>query len=140
MTPSFGDCESVVDYPLITVEEKRSKLTFRNPSRSKVRKIRVDDCVITEGLRCDWLLINHRSVEHFVELKGSDVRHAIQQIEVTIKKIGAKEVERRHAYIISTQVAPAFRTEVQTRKLQFKKEYNATLTIKNLTHEVDIEG
>lgn len=133
---SFGNCEHIDDRPLIIVKENRCKITFRNPSRLQIRRIHIDGCVITEGLRCDYLLINRDAVEHYTELKGSDVRHALQQIEATIRAVGVNSNQRK-AFIISTR-CPLMTTEIQQKQKYFKKNYNATLVIKNFAHEVDI--
>ena len=132
----FGQCEISVDTPLIPIKEKRCCLTFRNPKRLQIRRVRVDGCVITDGPRCDYLLINGDSVEHYVELKGSDVRHALVQLEATIKKIGNNCLERR-AYIASTQ-CPMLTTEIQQKKKYFRQHLRASLTIIKRKHEVDV--
>ncbi|OHB78858.1 MAG: hypothetical protein A2Z25_23750 [Planctomycetes bacterium RBG_16_55_9] len=127
---SFADCESLVTDPLIVLQEKRSKITFNNPRRSTVRRVVVDGCVITKGPRCDYLLINDSSVEHFVELKGSDVRHALAQLESSIRQVSADVREgQKKAFVISTR-CPLASTEVQAQQFYFRKKYKTTLIIR----------
>ena len=133
---SFGECEKIVRHPLIIVEEKRAKLIFRNSNRSRVRHIRIDDCVITVGPRCDYLLINQQGIEHYVELKGSDVRRAFQQIEETIKQVGVN-TQQRKAFIISTS-CPMHGTEIQQKQKDFKKKYHTKLILMHTNDETDI--
>ena len=59
---SFGDCESLVQIPRISLRENRSKIVFRNPRCQEVRKVQIDDCVIKKGRRCDYLLINEEDI------------------------------------------------------------------------------
>jgi hypothetical protein len=135
---SFGDCESLVTHPLIVLKEKKSRITFLNPRRNTVRRVVIDDCVITEGLRCDYLLINDSSVEHFVELKGSDVRHALAQLERTIKHVSVDVSQgKKKAFILSTR-CPLASPEVQAYQLAFSKKYKAALVIGSSGYECEI--
>ena len=135
---NFGDCESIDRRPLIPLKEKRSRITFRNPRRAPVRHIVIDNCVITKGPRCDYLLINESSVEHFVELKGSDICHALVQLEGSIKQISDDVREgQKKAFVISTK-CPLASTEVQAQQLYFRKKYKATLIIRESGYEYSI--
>jgi len=47
----------------------------------------VDNCLITSGCRCDFLLVNSEEKRaYFIELKGRDLVHAIEQIDATINQ------------------------------------------------------
>lgn len=110
--------------------ESKSKMCFANPNRRKVKKIIVDNCLITEGKRCDFLLIDHNNVEHFVELKGKQVEYACTQIIETIKKISQDIDAFKYSFIISS-ACPLTTTEVQVFKSIFRKKYNSVLHVKN---------
>ena len=115
----------------IKFEENQRKIIFQNPSRLVYQKVDVDGCTITgKAIRCDKLLLSsdeHR--EYYVELKGTDVKHAISQIEGTIKKLGEFD-DCRRAYIISTNVAPAFTTYIQMKAKSFKDKFKALLIVR----------
>ena len=115
----------------IKFEENNRKIIFQNPSRLVYQKVAVDGCTIKgDSIRCDKLLLS--SDEHqecYVELKGTDVKHAIYQIEETIKKLGEFD-DCRRAYIISTNVAPAFTTFIQKKSKLFKEQYKAQLIVR----------
>lgn len=64
-----------------------------------------------------------------MELKGVDVMHAIEQLEATIVRLGEFD-DNRHAYVICTNVAPAFTTLIQKKQALFKKKYKSELVIK----------
>ena len=135
---SFGDCETLVSHRSIVLREKRSCITFHNLRCAPVRRIVIDNCVITQGPRCDYLLINNSSVEYFVELKGSDVRHALVQLEKSIKQVSADvRTGEKKAFVISTR-CPLASTEVQTQQLHFRKKYKATLTIRSSGYKCNI--
>ena len=134
----FGKCESTVRNKRITLKEKRSTIIFVNEKRLAIRKVTVDGCVIRDGLRCDYLLIGNDAHEHYIELKGSDVKHAIKQIVATIKQIScAAKAHPKSCYISSTR-CPLTGTDIQSEKLRFKKTYNARLVIKNGSYEANI--
>ena len=95
------------------------------------QKVDVDGCTITgKAIRCDKLLLSSdEHQEYYVELKGTDVKHAISQIEETIKKLGEFD-DCRRAYIISTNVAPAFTTYIQMKAKSFKDKFKALLIVR----------
>ncbi|MCT7971024.1 hypothetical protein [Laspinema olomoucense] len=94
----YPDCTSCSDRKIITAQENGRKYIFNNFSQRRVCKVRVDDCVITsqEQCKCDYLFIvcNPEQVEeeklqsleqlYFVELKGKDLIHAVEQLTQTI--------------------------------------------------------
>ena len=100
----------------IKFEENKRKIIFLNPSNHRYKKVKVDGCAIKTGQKCDDLLISQdEHEEHFVELKGVDIMHAIDQLEQTILKIGEVD-DNRHSYIICTNVAPAYTTTIQKKQ------------------------
>ena len=55
-----------------------------NSSAYEVTHYKVDGVVITEGKKCDYLLLNEdKCAAYFIELKGQDLSWAAQQIEAT---------------------------------------------------------
>lgn len=117
--------------------ESKSKMCFSNPNRRMVKKIHVDNCLIKEGKRCDFLLIDHNEVEHFVELKGKQVEYACSQIIESIKKISKDINALKYSFIVSS-ACPLTTTEVQVFKAKFKKKYNSVLQVKNVLCEHSI--
>ena len=69
--------------------EKRSKYTLSLEPTMEGWRYPVDGYLITEGDKCDALILvkdgDGGFAEVFVELKGSDVGHAITQLEETLK-------------------------------------------------------
>ncbi len=122
----------------IKFEENKRKVIFWNPERKPYQKVLVDACTIKDGIRCDGLLLSgDEHEERYIELKGTDVMHAIDQLEATIVRLGEFE-GNRHSYVISTNVAPACTTKIQNRKFRFKKEYNSDLVVREKRHDVDL--
>lgn len=135
-------CETVRKDPSIVVSDpgsrnNRSKFRLLNPKRVFIKIIRVDDCAIKEGIRCDYLLVLPSRQEIYIELKGSDVRHAVDQIARSIDLLTCTDKSQRKLCFIATTRCPLSSAQIQNLKKKFKKEYNATLTIKNglISHE-----
>ena len=113
----------------IMFEENKRKIIFLNSQRLPYERVDVDGCTINDGVRCDKLLLSaDEREERYVELKGTDVMHAIDQLEETIKRLG-EYTDNRHAYVISTNVAPAINTKRQAKIKYFKERYCAELKI-----------
>lgn len=122
----------------IKFEENKRKIIFLNPKRMDYKKVQVDECAITDKvtMRCDNLLVSaDEHEERYVELKGTEVLHAIDQLEATILRLGEFD-DNRHAYVISTNVAPAYTTKIQQKALLFKKKYNSELLVREKQLEV----
>lgn len=135
---NFGKCRQIVTHQRIVFEENRSKITFLNPSKQKVQKVKVDGCLPIDGIKCDFLLISEKKVEYFVELKGSDVDHAANQLCATIENISAApKTQPKHSFVISTR-CPLTSPQIQVLQKKFKREYNSTFRIKNLQSEQDL--
>lgn len=74
----------------IVSKEKRSSHTAVNEKRQLVRQYLIDGDVIEDKhvIKCDYLVLNdEKKAAYFIELKGSKVVHAIEQIEETAKRL-----------------------------------------------------
>ena len=138
MQDDFGRCEKRIRDKRIVLEEKRSSITFVNNCRKRVRRIEVDDCVITEGKRCDYLLVTPEKTEYYVELKGKNVGHGVKQIEATINKLSADKRQRpKLAFVIATRY-PLAGTDIQKHQERFKNIYSAKLLFPRPNSEIEL--
>jgi hypothetical protein len=135
--PQMGKCERVLTHPRIVLKEHQSCFVVVNPQRKAVRCVTVDGCMNIDGPRCDHLVIDPTNVEHFVELKGTDVRHAVCQLESSIRQLAVNLGDKRHAYVISTR-SPLMSPKIQQLQLRFRKALNSTLTIKSMFFELKV--
>lgn len=121
---------------VIVFDENRRRIEFQNPSQKTVRKIALDDESLPEdfGLRCDGILVcpsvtpNH---EHYVELKGSDIGHAVAQLRNSIQKL-SRDVARqpKSCYVISSRV-PRVGTDIQRVQRQFHSQLASMFYIRS---------
>jgi hypothetical protein len=84
-------CNNASTNKIVVVSENKRTFRIKNNSLFLINAVTVDPCYISEGLRCDYLfeIINIEPDEVinkvlYVELKGSDVEHAVDQLEATI--------------------------------------------------------
>lgn len=126
-------CISIREDKVISLKEKRSTFRFLNPDQRKVKCILVDGCALTMGDRCDYLLVDENGVEHFIELKGCDVAHAVDQLESSIKQLSMNK-GRNYSFIVSTR-CPLSGTDIQNFKKRFKQGYNSELIVKTIVCE-----
>lgn len=104
-----------------------------NAKEVTINCIVVDGCAITQGRRCDYLfIIGPNRYEVFVELKGNKVEKAAAQLQRSIELLTQNKGAAKVALIVASK-CPAISSKLQKFKLQFKKNFNATLMVKNRT-------
>lgn len=115
--------------PVISAEKGNSHI-LKNPDRIHVYQYHIDGEIINDsiGKRCDYIVeaeTSAKATAYLIELKGSDIRGAGEQIENTISRIPAL-----NDYIIKCRiVANKARThEIESTEIKrFKRKYKDTL-------------
>lgn len=139
MKKRFPKCEKASSDPLKALKQNQSEFIIENPNHFKFYIVQVDDCAIKEGLRCDYLVFPDskdikKTLEIYIELKGSDILHAIKQLEATIQQLSDNPAKQEKVCVIISTRCPQTTTEIQKFKVKFKKTYNAKLEVKNKTY------
>ncbi len=128
------ECHEIRKDKRIVLQENKMQFIIDNSQRKAVEIIEVDHCQIKgHQIRCDYMAIINE-IEYYIELKGQDIKHAIEQIEATIKilSLNSKKLNKK-SYIISAR-CPLTSTRIQKLKKDFKRKYNSHLHIKNRKH------
>ena len=135
----INECNTLSKNKIISKEENKRKFIIKNNSNTKVNIVEVDDCLITNGNKCDWLFeILDNNLVFYVELKGKNIDHAFVQLETTINYCKSKHNKlKKNAYIVSSRV-PSSGTDIQEAKKYFTQKLQTLLTIKNNKIEVTI--
>lgn len=139
---SFPACEEYRRDTKIVLQENKSKISFLNPDKETILIIKVDGCVVSENetLRCDYALVPSDEVEIYVELKGSDILHAVKQIESTIGLLSEDSQRiKKLCFVVSTRV-PKQTTSIQQLQTRFRKKFNASFRIKNIQDEYNLSA
>jgi len=111
-------------------EENKRKFVIHKPSNLLVCKVQVDGCLITTQLirKCDYLFEVATDPKEYllVELKGSDLDGAVEQLISTYEQLAPKlnaQAEQFSAFVVSSVVPKsnnAFRSH-QQRLMKNKK-------------------
>ncbi|NBP68858.1 MAG: hypothetical protein EBR30_20195 [Cytophagia bacterium] len=117
----------------VTCSDKKSSTTYiyNNPNSDRLSKYRVDGCLINDNsAKCDYLLLNcDKSKSYFIELKGSDLIRAVEQIDRSIDLL-------EHAladYSVSARIVV---TRVNTLDLKNTKYIKLERKVKNLNGDL----
>lgn len=108
----------------IIAEENRKKYLGNNKNGKLFCKYRIDNYVIKENNipKCDYLIINcDDNICYFIELKGSDLTHAITQIdnaiEILMPSLKSNKINAR--IVLSKVRTPDI---IDSRLIKFKKK------------------
>ena len=117
----------------IRCSENKSEYLYINKSGHRVAKIKVDGALVaaTDTKKCDYLLVNWNSTHSlFIELKGSDVKKAICQINTTLDllwtSLKGMGMSVAHARIVLSKTPRPNLMPIEKRKLDLRlkaKEY-----------------
>ncbi|UTW46903.1 hypothetical protein [Bacterioplanoides sp. SCSIO 12839] len=119
----------------VVVQENRSRFEVLNNRRDRLRKVQVDGCLINDHReKCDWIIeINNQSNRAlFIELKGCDVDKAISQLKSTLVHTRVKYADYdKECFAVTTRI-PKHGASIRKKCIEFHKQTNVTLSIKNL--------
>lgn len=81
------DARSATDVSKIKVEENGRAAIFVNEERAMFHKVKVDGGLVQNQLCADYVVAKTGVGSVVVELKGTDVEHAVQQIGATVELV-----------------------------------------------------
>lgn len=131
--------EHIGNIPQVVCKENGRIFRLINKYNYYIQKIRVDNCLIKNGIRCDYAIdlsknINDISADsiYLIELKGSDKSHACEQILKTYDyfKNNYKSNFYHCRIVLSKDSAPNLLSSNQKRLLILEKQKKLDLNIK----------
>lgn len=130
----------IADYPVCCSKSKVATeygKRFEIQTNEDFTKLRIDDCIVTSKTieKCDFGFVRHSNNDfYFIELKGSDIEKALDQIVTTISFFNTNMIlipkNSRLGFIVSSKV-PSAGTDVKKLKQIFAKHYGKVLEVKN---------
>lgn len=124
---------------ILVFSENKSRLELANNAQEDLERHQVDGCLITAGRRCDWKLVQVSSEkEAYIELKGGDIAHAVDQIVDSVKGLTGNAAANKVGYIICTR-SPLATTEIQKLAKKVKKDFNIILRVKKTVCKASVD-
>lgn len=116
---------------VIVSKEKYSKHIAKNDQENDVSQYRVDGVIIDDTTkRCDYLLLNHtKQAAYYIELKGSNLKHALEQLlqtDTTLREPLSEYVQKHFRVVLSrtnTHKIKSSHVQELERKLLAKGSY-----------------
>jgi hypothetical protein len=137
----FPDAEDCCFSVGTVAKENKSKFTVRWERKGELSicRIKVDGCLITDPTqkKCDYVFLICPEQEFlFVELKGTEIKHGIQQLLATIEFFRSKSStpipqEKILGYVVSSSVPSSSNQEVREAQIRFKQSTGRGLVVKN---------
>lgn len=115
----------------IKISADGKSIIFENPTKEEFRKVQIDGCEITEGMRADYLLQKPGVGQIIIEFKGGDIVHAARQILATAEhlKTHASEYKKIAGLVVCNQYPGGANTQFQRCMQEFRKKYNGILRL-----------
>lgn len=122
----------------ISVSENGKTYNMKLQPAKKCAAYQIDGVIISEGRKCDKLILvidDMSNAAVFVELKGKDISHAIDQLEATFtndifrSKIRKDDIIRARIVTGGSGPASASNLAMSKAKIRFLTKYNCDLRV-----------
>ena len=134
------NCTESANHSVIKVEENRRKAKFRNLHNENFEISQVDGCLIKQGIRCDKLVTKVGVASVLVELKGSNVSHACDQLISAVEHSAVKPLlADKVGFLVICSKYPRFDGFVIKAKQWAAKKYKSGFHVIKNEGEFDIE-
>jgi hypothetical protein len=124
-----NECVRPTSAKKIAVSEGARGAIFLNPENASFRVIKADGCLYKNMLAADWIVCGPPG-DVIIELKGSDVNHALDQVLNTMA-IWSKDPEASlflTSLIVCSRV-PRFDSKIQRAKATVAKRFKTKLHV-----------
>jgi hypothetical protein len=137
--PLEGECMEFHNRASLHISEYGVGATFLNPRREKLRKIKYDGCFNKDSgsRQADYIVGLTGLVDVITELKGSDISHAISQVEATLRtwRNGQDRFPRIVCLIVFGHTIPRMSSRIGTIERDFLLEHKTLLWIRETGSE-----
>jgi hypothetical protein len=146
----FKNCGEYTLSPIIVCEENGRRFEGINHNKSEILKVRIENkgvnCLRFPGEVCDFLLINIKKEKgFFIELKGSNLHKALDQLQNSIKEICnpqnkfiKKKLIEKNAYVVLSKHPKSDKYRAKYEEI-FRRDLKTKLIIKNNVKKENLE-
>jgi hypothetical protein len=137
---TLSNCQQSLTHSKVKVEEGRRKAVFLNETRDQFLRTKVDGCLVKDQTASDWVVSKLRVGDVIVELKGTDVDHAVRQILITAMYWTLHQTKQGAlaALIVCSQY-PRVDTKIQRAQRSFARKHKGPLHVVSHNCEVQLE-
>lgn len=134
-------CTITKTHSLVKVEQNRRAAVFKNPDHRTYKVTEVDGCLITQGMRADYLVQEEGGASVLIELKGKNVDHACEQLFASAKHSAVSSmITHGMGFLVICSKYPRFDTAVLKAKQRAAKEFRAGFHVVCDRGEFDINA
>lgn len=133
-------CVEVLRHSRIKVAENGKQAVVLNSKKEKFERLKIDGCLVKNKTASDWAISKHGVGNVVIELKGSDVAHAVKQIKETLDFLRCSEyMGAKCGALVVCSKYPKIDTKIQRAKQLIAETHKAPLHIvtKNEEYEFD---
>lgn len=125
-------CLKTLTVSNVKLEENGREVKFQNPTKQEHIVVDVDGCCLKNQLAADYLVIVPKVGQLIVELKGTDVRHALKQVVATAKHcVGHKYTQKPIHALVVAKNCPALTTTLQRAQSEMRKVAGGRIRIRS---------
>jgi hypothetical protein len=129
-----NECIEYSNKTRLHISERSVGATFLNPKKLQLRKIHYDGCYCQapRGRRADYILGWNAYVDVIVELKGSDLKRALTQVEATLTAWQAEEIKypKTVCMIVFGSTFPRMTSRLGSMERDFLQTHHTLLWIR----------
>ncbi|MBD9468002.1 hypothetical protein [Pseudoxanthomonas sp. PXM01] len=137
-----ADCRNVTKDSNVKVAEGARSAVFKNLKKAAYHRVRVDGCLIKNKTAADFMVSCPGVGSVVVELKGTDVEHAVDQIDATLEHVkGCEKLKelRPFAGLVVCARYPRFDTGLQRLTKKFVAKHKVPIHVVAKNDEFDLE-
>jgi hypothetical protein len=132
--PRDTECIKFSTESSLHVSEEGVGATFLNHRRKELRAIEYDGCycrVANQG-RADFIIGYDRAIDVILELKGSDLKHATNQVVDTLERWRTDPIRYRQlvCLIVFGHAIPRMRSNIGVMEREFLNRYRTLLWVR----------
>jgi hypothetical protein len=134
-----NECIEFSNAPTLHISEEGIGATFVNRQRKELRRIKYDGCYcqVAGSGRADFIIGFDRSIDVILELKGSDLKHALVQVTDTLGRwrVDAIHYPRIVCLIVFGHTFPRMSSRLGVMEREFLGRHNTLLWIRESATE-----
>lgn len=125
-------CTTTINVPSKHLKENKVGVRIINMNKSDFSIVSIDGCIksIQDNRKCDFAVYDSKKL-FFIELKGSDVKHGIDQLSETVALFSSFWKNKEKRCILCAHHIPKASIDKMIAKQKFYKQHKIHLEFEN---------